>query len=60
MTKTPRAQKSVEAKPRKRAADNPEQYRRFREFARDHDADESKETFNLTVERLLKRPPHHQ
>jgi hypothetical protein len=55
MTKTPRAHERDGAKPRKPiAADNPEQYKRFREFAREHEANGSKEDFDKSFERIVK------
>jgi hypothetical protein len=56
MPKTPRQQKSAEAKSRKRAADDPAQYKRFREFARDQQADETKEAFDRIFETIIKTP----
>ena len=46
MTKIPKTRKSAEAKPRKQAADDPAQYKRFRDFAREHEADERIEAFD--------------
>jgi hypothetical protein len=42
-------------KTRKRKADDLAQYERFREFAREHEADESVETFDRTFKKLV--PP---
>jgi hypothetical protein len=53
MAKTPKARKSPETKPRKQPADDPAQYKRFREFAREHDANESKEKFDAAFERIV-------
>ena len=55
MTKTTKARTSPEAKSRKRAADDPEQYKRFREFAREHQADEGKEQFDDTFAKLVRK-----
>ncbi len=57
MTKIPKVPKSVEPKPRKRAtADDPVQYKHFREFAREHETDESKQLFDNTFRTLVKKP----
>jgi hypothetical protein len=55
MTKTTKAK--TETTPRKRAAaDDPAQYERFRGFAREHEADESKEKFDKTFEAIITKP----
>ena len=38
---------------RKRKADDPEQYRRFREFAREHGADENSEEFDRRFRKVI-------
>ena len=53
MTKTPKPQKKPETKSRKRTADDPAQYKRFRDFARDHEAAENNESFDKTFEALI-------
>ena len=47
--------KTEPKKTRKRKADDPEQYERFREFAREHETDDSPETFDRTFTELLRR-----
>lgn len=51
--KTPR---KTEPKTRKRKADDPEQYERFRQFAREHGADENPEAFERTFRRVVGTP----
>jgi hypothetical protein len=46
----------TEPKSRKRKADDPEQYERFRQFAREHGADESEEAFERAFRRVVSRP----
>ncbi len=45
----------TETKPRKRKAEDPEQYERFREFAREHEADDDPEAFDRQFRKLV--PP---
>ena len=45
----------TEPKTRKRKADDPQQYERFREFAREHEADDNPETFDRQFRKLV--PP---
>lgn len=59
MTKRQKAQKSAETQSRKRAADDPAQYKRFREFAREHESDEGKEAFDSTFEKIVTKPRPH-
>jgi hypothetical protein len=56
MTKTPKDRKSPESKSRKRAADDPAQYKRFRDFAREHETDEDKSVFDKTFAALVVKP----
>ena len=41
----------------KTAADNPEQYKRFREFAREVEADDDPEAFDAVLRRVVSRKP---
>jgi hypothetical protein len=52
---TAKTRKGVGAKSRKRAADDPEQYKRFREFAREHEADDDNKRFDSTLEKLIRK-----
>jgi hypothetical protein len=45
----------TEPKTRKRKADDPEQYERFREFAREHEADDNPEAFDRQFRKIV--PP---
>lgn len=56
MAKT-RTKTRTEPKTRKRKADDPEQYRRFREFAREHEAGESEEAFERAFRKLIPSKP---
>ena len=51
--KTPR---KTEPKTRKRKADDPEQYERFREFAREHEADDDPEAFDRQFRKIIRSP----
>jgi hypothetical protein len=42
-------------KAQKRKADDPDQYERFRQFAREHETDQSEEAFERAFKRLV--PP---
>jgi hypothetical protein len=53
MAKT-KTRTKTEAKPRKRNADDPEQYARFREFARKHETDEDPEAFDRAFRSAVK------
>lgn len=53
MKTTPKASKSAEAKLRKRSADDSAQYKRFREFAREHETDDNKDTFDKIFEKIV-------
>jgi hypothetical protein len=44
----------AEPKIRKRKADDPEQYERFREFAREVEADDSPEAFDRRVREIVR------
>jgi len=53
-TKKPRS----EPKNRKRTpADNPEQYERFRQFAREHETDEDPEAFERAARKVIPHRP---
>jgi hypothetical protein len=54
VTKT-KTRTKTEPKTRKRKADDPEQYERFREFARAVEADESAEAFDKKFRQIV--PP---
>lgn len=53
-TKTP---KKAEPKTRPRKTDNPDQYRRFRDFAREHEVDEREEAFDKIFRKVLGNKP---
>jgi hypothetical protein len=44
-------------KTRKRKADDPAQYERFRQFAREHGADESEESFDRIFRKIVPPKP---
>jgi hypothetical protein len=44
----------TEPKPRQRKAEDPEQYERFREFAREVDADDDPEAFDRRIRRIVR------
>ena len=44
----------TEPKTRKRKADDPQQYERFREFAREHEADDNPETFDKIAKKIIR------
>lgn len=48
------------AKPPSRKIENPEQYERFREFARAHDTDNDPETFDKAARKIISRRPLQQ
>ena len=52
MAKT-RPKTKTEPKTRKRKADDPAQYERFRKFAREHETDESEEAFSRAFHRVI-------
>jgi hypothetical protein len=54
MAKT-KTRPKTEPKTRKRKAHDPEQYERFRQFAREHGADESEEAFERAFRKIV--PP---
>lgn len=47
----------AEPKSRKRNADDPEQYERFREFTREAETDNSEETFDRTFRKIIGEKP---
>jgi hypothetical protein len=53
-TKT-RAKAKTEPKTRKRKADDPAQYERFREFAREHESDDDLEAFDRKFRNIVRR-----
>jgi hypothetical protein len=57
MTTKPKAQTKAEPKTRKRkvAADDPEQYKRFREFAREVEADDDSAAFDRAFRKIVPR-----
>lgn len=46
----------AEPKTRKRKVDDPAQYERFREAAREHETDESEEAFERAFGRIVSQP----
>lgn len=50
-----RAKATPPSKVRTRKADDPEQYQRFREFAREHETDESEETFSDLANKIIRK-----
>ena len=57
MTKTPKTRTSAETKSRERRGDDPAQYKRFREFAREHDADGEPEAFDRQFRKIVSKQP---
>jgi hypothetical protein len=57
MAKT-KTRTKTEPKTRKRAAENPEQYKRFRDAAREYEADESSEAFEQAFRKIVPPRPH--
>jgi hypothetical protein len=55
MARTPRTKVRAKTDPktRNRRSDDPEQYKRFREFAREHETDESEDAFAKTFKTLI-------
>lgn len=56
MTKTEKTTKTGRKPPKRPVADK-EQYERFREFAREHEADEDPETFDQRFRKIVKKLP---
>ena len=54
---TPRIQRRAGRKPPPETGGDPEQYQRFREFARQVEADENPETFDRTFRKVVRPKP---
>jgi hypothetical protein len=54
MAKTNSTPKAERKKDGKRKADNPEQYERFRQAAREHETDESEEAFARAFQKIVR------
>lgn len=55
MTTKAKTRTKADPKPRKRKTDEPKQYERFREFAREHEADDDPEAFDRAFREIV--PP---
>jgi hypothetical protein len=53
MAKTTRA--TAEPKTRKRKSDDPAQYERFRQAAREHETDQGEETFSTVFKTIIRK-----